>query len=91
MYVRWSNTSLKRAIQITRNLSKVCKRLQVQVQLTRQEILQAKRELDELKTMSEVPGAIDMYQKYAALLKPYLQSRGVDSPASVADDPKIPW
>ena len=89
MYTRWSNSSLKRAIQITRNLAKVCKRLQVKVQLTRQEILRARQELDELKAMVEVPGALEMYQKYATVLSPHLQSYSADSSTSLADDPQI--
>ena len=78
MYVPWRNSSLKRAIQITGNLSKACRRLRVQVQLSRQEILQVTQELDELKSMVEVPGALAMYHKYAALINPYLESYEID-------------
>jgi len=89
MYTPWSNASLKRAIQITRNLSKICKCLQAQVQLSRREILQAKRGLEELKASHEVPGVIAMYHKYDTLLNPYLQSYELDSRPSLAGDEKI--
>ena len=86
MHTPWSNSALKRAIQITGNLSKVCKRLQLQVQLTQQELIQAKHDLDELKSMAEVPGAMAMYHKYAAVLNPCLQSFEMDSFTSSTDD-----
>ena len=91
MYIPWRNSSLKRAIQITGNLAKACRRLQVQVQLTRQEILQVTQELDELKSMVEVPGAIAMYHKYAALIDPYLQSYELDSCTSLAGEQKAAY
>ena len=89
MYTSWSNASLKRAIQITKNLSKIYECLQAQVQLSQQEILQAKQELKELKARDEVPGAIAMYYKYAALLNPYLQSYELNSRPSLAGDQQV--
>lgn len=89
MYIPWSNASLKRAIQITGNLSKIYERLQAHMQLTHQEILQVKQELDELKARAEVPGAIDMYQKYDTLLNPYLQSYELDSRTPLVGDQKV--
>lgn len=89
MYTPWSNESLKRAIQITRNLSKVCECLQAQVQLSRRDILQVKQELEELKSKDEIPGAFAMYHKYAALLNPYLQSYELDSHPSLAGGEKV--
>ena len=89
MYTPWSNASLKRAIQITKNLSKICECLQTQVPLSRPQILQARRELDELKARDEVPGAIAMYHKYAALLNPYLHACELDSYPSLAGDQQV--
>ena len=77
MYIPWSNDSLERATQIIRRLSKLHERLQAGAQISQQEIIQAKVQLDELQSLAGVPGVGQAYQKYGYLLNPYWQSSGV--------------
>ena len=86
MYIPWSNDSLKRAVQITANLSAMYERLQTCMHVAPQDLLQAKRELEELKARDEVPGASEMYQKYDTLLNPYLRSCGLGSRTLQSED-----
>ena len=73
----WSPDSLKRTIRITGNLSQLYERLQAGAGTSAEEMTQAAQELDELASMTDVPGAAQMHQKYDSLLHPYLSQYGL--------------